>query len=457
MPNILLIGDIMLDINHIAECNRLANEAPIPIYNILETKYILGGAGNVANHLKSLNLDFIFLTLIGNDEYGLKVKDLLNEKNITNHLLIDNRPTTIKNRIFVNNKLVSRFDNESINGYNHLFVQDYIKTNNFDYIIISDYQKGLLTKDLYLYLIQYSQQNNIKILCDPKDNNLDKYKNIYLLKPNKKEFELLIRKKCNTIDEIIKEGIEFKKNMNISKLYITLAELGILYINHNNIPFYTPTKKTDVIDVTGAGDTILSLLLYIELNNIDENQIGHLCNYIGLKSVQTVGNYNINLTDINNFYLDNKILTINNLKILIQKLKKDNKKIVFTNGCFDIIHRGHVEYLKKSKELGDILILGLNSDSSIKQNKGDSRPYNKLEDRIYILEQFPFIDYIIVFDEKTPIDLINIINPNIYTKGAEYTKDNICNVLGENIRNKIVLIDYLNNYSSSKYINLLNH
>jgi D-beta-D-heptose 7-phosphate kinase/D-beta-D-heptose 1-phosphate adenosyltransferase len=451
---ILLIGDIILDTNYIGECNKLANEAPIPVYKILNKKNLLGGVGNVANNLKSLNINFTLLSLIGNDDNGKIIMDILNNKNINHKLFIDNRNTTQKNRIFINNKLVSRYDIEDTYQYDPYNIKQYIIENQLKYIIISDYQKGLLSKELYHFINEYSIQNNIKVICDPKDNDIDKYKNIYLLKPNKKEFELLINKKINTIDELINDGILLKNNLNISKLFITLAEKGILYIDQNDLPIYTDTKKIDIIDVTGAGDTILSLLVYCEINQID-NKIGELCNYIGLKSVQTIGNYNITIDDINLFFIQNKIISFNNINNLINNLK--NKKIVFTNGCFDIIHRGHIEYLKKSKELGDILILGLNSDSSIKLNKGNTRPFNKLEDRLYILEQFPFIDYIIIFDDKTPIKLLESIKPDIYTKGNEYTKDDICNVLGEWIREKIILIDYLNNYSSTKSIHYLSN
>jgi D-beta-D-heptose 7-phosphate kinase/D-beta-D-heptose 1-phosphate adenosyltransferase len=451
---ILLIGDIMLDTNYNAACNKLANEAPIPVYKILGKNNLLGGVGNVANNLKSLNINFILLTLVGNDDNGKIISNILNEKNINYKLFIDNqntRITTQKNRIFINNKLVSRFDIEDTLEYESNEIKQFISENNFDYIIISDYQKGLLSKELYQFINDYSIKNNIKVICDPKDNDINKYKNIYLLKPNKKEFELLINKKLNNIQDIINEGIILKKNLNISKLFITLAEKGILYINQKNDYIYTDTKKIDIIDVTGAGDSILSLLVYCEINNIPDNKIGELCNYIGLKSVQTVGNYNISIHDIHSFFIQNKVVSFDNLNYLLNNLK--NKKIVFTNGCFDIIHRGHIEYLKKSKDLGDTLIVGLNSDSSIKLNKGNNRPFNKLEDRIYILEQFPFIDYIIVFDDKTPIKLLELINPDVYTKGSEYTKDDICNVLGESIRDKIVLIDYLNDYSSTKYFN----
>jgi len=455
MNRILLIGDIMLDINYTGFCNRLANEAPLPIYKILSKKYLLGGVGNVANNLKSLKLDFILLSLVGNDEEGKIIKNILEEKEIKNNLFIDNRKTTTKNRIFIDNKLVSRFDNEDVFKYDYNNIINFLETNSFNYILISDYQKGFITKELYNYLKYYANKNNIKILCDPKDNNLDKYRNIYLLKPNKKEFEQLINKKCKSIDEITKEGIIFKKELNITRLYITLAEEGIIYINENNYYYYTPTNKSNVIDVTGAGDTILSLLIYLEINSIDENIIGNICNYIGLKSVSTVGNYTISLEDIHSYFIEQKVIKIKDLSNLITKLKKQNKKLVFTNGCFDIIHRGHIEYLKKSKKLGDILLVGLNSDNSIKMNKGNNRPYNKLEDRLYILEELYFIDYIVVFEDKTPKNIIDIIRPDIYTKGSEYSKDNICNVLGEELRDKIVLIDYLDGYSSSKYINLL--
>ena len=456
---ILLIGDVMLDVNYICECNRLANEAPIPVYKIIDKNYILGGAGNVANHLKSLDLDFIFLSIVGDDQEGYNVKDLLEKKNIDYMLFIDEkRKTTCKNRIFVNQKLVSRFDNEDISIYNFTKIKEFLSQKNFTHIVISDYQKGLMSLELYEYLKSYAKIKNSKIICDPKDNLLEKYKDVYLLKPNKQEFESLIGKQLYTIEEIKKEGLVLMKNLGLSKLVVTLSELGICYFNKSNSEaYYIPSKNSEqVIDVTGAGDTILSFIVYNEIYPIDESKFGEICNFIGHKSVQTVGNYNISLKHINEFYHQNKNIDLENLIKLVEKWKNENKKIVFTNGCFDIIHRGHVQYLQSSKKLGDILIVGINTDNSIKINKGNNRPFNKLEDRIFILEQMNFIDYIVSFDEKTPIKLLEIIEPDIYTKGKDYNKDQICDVLGESLREKIVLINYLENHSSTKCITYLN-
>jgi D-beta-D-heptose 7-phosphate kinase/D-beta-D-heptose 1-phosphate adenosyltransferase len=210
----------------------------------------------------------------------------------------------------------------------------------------------------------------------------------------------------------------------------------------------------NLVDVTGAGDTVLSVLVYSYLKDHDLLKASKMANYVGGKSVGVIGNYNITTEDINDYYKYE--MTENISKIIydyeIDKITKISKKhnIVFTNGCFDILHSAHIELLKFAKNQGDILIVGLNSDESIKRLKGESRPINNIDERAKILSLFDFIDYIIVFSDDTPLNIITMINPDVLIKGSDYNKENI---IGKEFVKQIILFDFVQNKSSTRVIN----
>lgn len=466
--SILVIGDIMLDINYITNVNRIAPEANIPIYNILETKYILGGASNVAFNLNNLNMNVELISIIGDDSQGIIIKDKLDSFNIKNKLFKDkNRHTTQKNRIFLDNKLCVRYDIEDTNEIETNIENDIItyvlNKQNVLGIIISDYDKGLITEKLSQIIIDYSNKNSIPIFVDPKLKNYMKYKNCFLFKPNIFEAEHITNQTNyeNQLNII-------KQKINCKHILLTRGKEGMILdsidnkIEHNNI-----IDVVDVVDVTGAGDIVMAVLVYnyIKTNNLFES--AKLANYIGGKSVKVVGNYNVTINDIDEYYtkfnssfkiLDNKLDNkldkiifdneIDNIKKI--SLLNSNNKIVFTNGCFDILHSAHIELLQFSKSQGDILVVGLNSDESIKRIKGQERPINDINERSKILSLFSFIDYIIIFNDDTPYNVINILKPNILIKGADY---NINNVIGNDLVKEVIFFNLIKEKSSTRIIN----
>ena len=450
--NIIIIGDILLDINNTAEIKRQAPEADIPIYNILEHNYILGGAANVAKNLKNLDTNVEIVSVIGNDIYGSKIKDMLDEKLINNKLFVDDsRKTTQKNRIFINDELKVRFDIEDTNDISDSMENDIIdyiaNKTNISAIIISDYDKGVVTEKLSTTIIDYANKNNIPTFVDPKLKNYYKYKNCFLIKPNQQESEIISgEKNIEKILNVIKEKIGCKN------ILLTRGKEGMIL---NNI--YNKIEHDEIInlvDVTGAGDTVLAVLVYSYLKDNDLLKASKMANYIGGKSVGVIGNYNITIDDINDYYKYE--MTEINSKIIydfeIDKITKISKKhnIVFTNGCFDILHSAHIELLKFAKNQGDVLVVGLNSDESIKRLKGETRPINNIDERAKILSLFDFIDYIIVFSDDTPLNIITMLTPDILIKGSDYNKENI---IGKEFVKQIILFDFVQNKSSTRVIN----
>jgi D-beta-D-heptose 7-phosphate kinase/D-beta-D-heptose 1-phosphate adenosyltransferase len=446
--DVIVIGDIMLDINYYSYIYRNAPEANIPIHNIHHIDYLLGGAANIAHNLSNLNLSIELLSVIGNDETGIKLKTLLDHKKIKHKLFMDNeRVTTQKNRIFNKNNLNIRYDIEDTKNINNEIANnlfDYIKNKKVKVIILSDYDKGVLTENLVKNIIEYSNNNNIYTFIDPKVKNFLKYKNCFCFKPNFYEAQEISKKTD------VQDMIEFiKENINCKNLVLTLGKDGIMLNNINNHIFHKEDIK--VTDVTGSGDIVLSILVYIFLSKKDLLLACKIANYIAGISVQVIGNYSLSKNDINNYYLNNpdsKIIYDTEISKIIELSKIEN--LVFTNGCFDILHSAHIQLLQYSKKQGDILVVGLNSDESIKRIKGEKRPINNQEERIKILSLFDFIDYIIVFNDDTPFNILKMLKPKILVKGSDYLIETI---IGREFCKEIKLFNYIENKSTSLIIN----
>ena len=438
----------MIDINNNSEVKRYAPEAEIPIYNIFDVNYILGGAANVAKNLKNLGTNVEIISVIGDDIYGNKIKSIFDSYNINNKLFIDReRKTTQKNRIFLDEKLNVRFDIEDTNDIPDNIENEIINyvtnKNNIDAIIISDYDKGVITEYLCQTIINYANKNSIPTFVDPKLKNYLKYKGCFLIKPNIYEAEQITNEK--NIEKILSTIIDRIQCQNV---LITRGKEGmVLNTISNNIQH---EQEFHLVDVTGAGDVVLSVLVfyYLKYNNLYD--ACKVSNYIGGKSIGTVGNFNINLNDIDE-YFNSKF----NQKIIydyeIDKIKSLSKKrnLVFTNGCFDILHSGHIKNLQFAKSKGDILVVGLNSDASIKRLKGPERPINDINERSTILSLFDFIDYIIIFSDDTPYNVLKLLKPDILVKGSDYKNQNI---IGCEFVEKIVLFDYIEGKSSTNII-----
>ena len=446
--NILVIGDVMLDINYFSKIDRIAPEADIPIYNIIDINYILGGASNVAQNLHNLKTNIELISVIGQDESGKIIQSLLSKQKINNKLFIDNeRKTTQKNRIFYENSIKNRYDIEDQHDIDSLLEENilsYVKQKKqINAIVISDYNKGIITHKLCKELINYANNNNIYTFVDPKIKNYEKYSKCFCFKPNLLEGQQISGKTDKeNILEFIKENIECKN------IVLTCGKDGII-VNHceNN---FIHENEIQVTDVTGSGDLVLSVLVYIYLIKKDILLAGKVANLIAGKSVQLIGNYKLSLDEIE-YYLNYK-----NRKIIydyetdrIINLSR-NKNIVFTNGCFDILHSGHIKNLQFSKKQGDLLIVGLNSDCSIKRLKGENRPINDIKERSDMLSLFDFIDYIIIFYDDTPLNILKLLKPNKLIKGSDYKKENI---IGLEYVNEVILFDYVDNKSTTLIIN----
>ena len=452
---ILVIGDIILDINHYCEVIRNAPEANIPVYNTLNTDYILGGAANVAKNIKILEPYVELITVIGEDESGARLTQILDGLQIEHKLYVDSsRKTTQKNRIIHDGQIKTRYDIESVhsidNGIEPAIIE-YVKSkSNIGAIVFSDYGKGLLTQTLCESVISYANSCNILTFVDPKPTNAIKYKSCFCFKSNLVEGQTITGK--TSPRDVLSE---LKIQIQCEHVVLTCGENGI-YVD--NIEHHIQHKsKIRAVDVTGSGDVVLSsivhLYLFLGRNPVNaRNDIYKACqiaNYIAGKGVGVIGNYCVSKSDIDEFVDP----VIDSRRDRIEMIRRIHKNIVFTNGCFDIVHSAHIKLLQFAKKHGSILVVGLNSDDSIKRLKGETRPINNIQERCELLLNLGIVDYIIVFSDDTPANILRILRPNIIIKGGDYTVDM---VIGREYADETIIYEYKPGTSTTNIIDRIN-
>jgi D-beta-D-heptose 7-phosphate kinase / D-beta-D-heptose 1-phosphate adenosyltransferase len=456
---ILVVGDIIYDKYWFGDINKISPEAPIPILNFQREEMRLGGAANVAANIVALGGNAMLIGCVGDDSQGKKVEKELNQVGITNKLIfLKNQITIIKQRIISQRQHIVRIDFD--NGYKDVSDTNFFQLiseniNNYDLIILSDYGKGTLSS--IKKIISLAKSMGKKIIIDPKGNDFSKYENASILTPNFSEFINIVGF-CNSEEEIISKAKTLCNKLKLGYLLLTRGAKGMTLISNNETPLHLDAFTRDVFDVTGAGDTVLATLASCISSGFAIKEALYFSNKAASLVVSKFGTSTIFLEDLkkvfaNKYIYRNKLLRRNDLKKEIKLLKKSGKTIIMTNGCFDILHMGHIRYLKEAKELGDILIVALNSDISIKNIKGIKRPINNEIPRLEVLAALEFVDIITLFNENTPIEVIKVIKPNILVKAGDYKLNEI---VGSDIVKKyngqIKLLTYYEGYSTSNAI-----
>ncbi|OCL87911.1 Bifunctional protein HldE [Aliarcobacter thereius] len=460
-PNILVVGDLMIDHYLWGSCDRISPEAPVQVVNVKKESATLGGAGNVINNLVALGSDVEVISVIGDDSVANELKLLLDEIGVnSNNLVIEkDRKTSKKSRLMASNQQVLRYDSESVENINEESSKKILEAiskniKSYDAIILSDYKKGVLTDSLTQNIIKIANENSIKVLADPKGKDFSKYKGAYTLTPNKKEAIEATNIDIKDDNSLILALKDLKQKCNLDISLITLSEQGIAIYDENL--FTSPTVAREVFDVTGAGDTVIASITFALSCGLDIKKALYFANLAAGVVVGKIGSATASLDEIyeyesslNKSSSSSHIKTFAEIEQLSLKFHNQGKKIVFTNGCFDILHVGHVKYLQEAKSYGDVLILGLNADSSVKKLKGDSRPINNQDDRAYILASLESVDYVVVFEEETPYELIKLIRPHILVKGGDYEgKD----VVGQDIADELKLVQFVDGKSTTNTI-----
>ena len=460
-PAIAVVGDLMVDRYIWGACERISPEAPVQVVNIEKESSLLGGAGNVLHNLKALDAHIGLYSAIGEDETAQELQRLIGALDPMHTTIIGEkgRRSTQKSRVIASGQQVLRFDDESTepitpSSQDQLYHALTETIQRYDAVLLSDYGKGVLTEDLTQKIIALCNRHNIPVLVDPKGTDYNKYRHATLLTPNKKEASLALGKAIKSQEDLHSALSTLKEQLALTYAVITLSEEGIALLD--DTPKVIPTVAREVYDVTGAGDTVLAALGVALAAGIEIEEACHFANKAAAVVVAKVGSATATLNEIEEYehslnkgQAESKIKDLVQIERIAKRLKEQKRKIVFTNGCFDILHKGHAAYLEKAKAQGDILIVGLNSDESVRRLKGETRPINPLEDRAFLLAALESVDYVVPFEEDTPYSLISRILPHLLVKGADYRGKE---VVGSDLAQEVVLIDLVEGRSTSNMI-----
>lgn len=461
--SILVVGDVMLDTYYKGEVTRISPEAPVPVFRKKSENSVLGGAANVAANLVAADQNVSVLSVIGNDIGGKMLCEALKQMGINTELLETfGRNTTVKTRFMANhNQQLLRLDvedtaplTETESGHLLLNLKDRIA--HFDLILVSDYRKGLLTHRFTQGVIRIAGEHGIPVIVDVKDPDVEKYKHAYLLKPNKKELQDLTGMPVESDEEIIAASRKLRQICETTYVLTTCGARGMVLVGDGE-PYFISAVGQEVFDVTGAGDTTIAYLAACMVNDFHMREAVEIANYAAGIQVRKVGTSLVSWREVREFLTGKKEGAGHKIiqGEVLDSFRRDheNQRIVFTNGCFDILHIGHIRYMQEAARLGDILIIGLNSDASVKRLKGPERPVNSEEDRAELLCALGFVDYVTVFDEDTPFELISKIQPDVLVKGGDYEPDG---VVGRDIvegrGGKLVLIPFVKGKSTTRLL-----
>ena len=470
-PNILLVGDFMLDVYTYGDALRISPEAPVPVLKVTETEYRCGGAGSVAADLADLGAVPSCLGVIGKDQNGQKIKDELTKigADTSGLLTVPDRPTISKQRLIGlaqhrHRQQLMRIDEESTeplaDELNEAILRAYKeKLNKADVICLQDYNKGLLSPSLCKQMIQIATKAKKRILVDPYlASDYSKYAGATLITPNRQEASTAVGFEINTTEDARRAAEKLLHDFQLESVVITLDKEGA-YLSTDGLSELVSARPRSVYDVTGAGDMVLATLAIALAADCDYKTAVQLCNITAGIEVEKFGAATVSIEEIINEIVSQnrgksgKVRSIDSLVDELSWHHRQKTTIVFTNGCFDVVHRGHTEFLKFCKSQGDIVVVGLNSDSSVKAIKGPGRPINNQYDRAAVLAALETVDYITVFDEPDPLSLIKQIRPDILVKGQDWAQKGVIGQeFVESYGGKVVLAPLVEGKSSTTTI-----
>ncbi|MBI0157482.1 MULTISPECIES: bifunctional D-glycero-beta-D-manno-heptose-7-phosphate kinase/D-glycero-beta-D-manno-heptose 1-phosphate adenylyltransferase HldE [Gilliamella] len=429
--NVLVVGDIMLDRYWYGGTNRISPEAPVPIVKVDALEERAGGAANVAMNITSLGGSTRLIGFTGIDEPAKVLDEQLTKRNVhCDFVSVSTHPTITKLRVLSRNQQLIRIDfEEGFNSVDHTPILERIESalSTSKVLVLSDYAKGALTA--VQAMIKQAQKGNVPILVDPKGTDFERYRGATLLTPNMSEFEAVVGV-CKTDQEIIEKGYQLIKQYDLKALLVTRSEKGMTLLQLDKPVYHLPTQAKEVFDVTGAGDTVIATLAASLAAGQSLEESCFLANAAAGVVVGKLGTSTVSQVELSNAIRARTddgfgVMTEETLKEEIRKARLRGEKIVMTNGCFDILHAGHVSYLANARKLGDRLVVAVNSDASVKQLKGSSRPINPLMQRMIVLGALDSVDWVVPFEEETPQRLIASILPDVLVKGGDYKPEDI--------------------------------
>lgn len=453
--HVLVIGDIMLDRYWHGDTSRISPEAPVPVVLVVDEEERPGGAANVALNIVALGARVTLLGVTGNDEHADMLQTTLEAAGVECHFLrMDSMPTITKLRVLSRHQQLIRLDFEDSFAefeQTDLMQQFRASLNGVGAVVLSDYGKGTLTGSADL--IEQAQQHNIPVLIDPKGRDFSPYRGATVITPNLSEFEAVVGE-CDNDDELVTRGQALCREMEIDSLLVTRSDKGMSLLRDNAEPVHLPTQAREVYDVTGAGDTVIAGLATSMAAGQAAEQAMQVANLAAGIVVGKLGTATASVGELRRA-LQTQQGRIDEADLLqsVQDARDHGERIIMTNGCFDILHAGHVGYLEAAKKLGDRLIIAVNDDESVRRLKGEQRPINPLEQRMAVLAGLACVDWVVPFSEDTPERLICKLLPDVLIKGGDYRPEEIAG--GQCVQDnggEVIVVDYEEGVSTTRIV-----
>lgn len=434
---VLVIGDIMLDRYTWGEVERISPEAPVPVVRVLQQSDQPGGAGNTAMNIASLGGKPTLVGFCGHDGEAHTLEQLLRDGAVEPRIVrVSDRPTTTKLRIVGGKQQMLRVDRETISGFPEAAfatLKSHIDAalENTDAVVLSDYGKGVLTETICQHAISKARKRGIPVLVDPKQRSFACYRGATTICPNLRELSLATGVPTKELDSLLTAGQDMVRELELDYVTATLSEKGIALLRSDS-RFVAPAVARQVFDVSGAGDTVIATLALAVAGGLHMEAAVQLANVAAGIAVSKVGTVPVSADELLlsimpelGLQTAEKVVTMDGLRARAHAWRQAGERVTFTNGCFDLLHIGHITLLETARREGDRLVVGINSDSSVQGLKGSTRPIVGEKERAQILASLSAVDAVIIFDDSTPLRVIEVLRPDVIVKGGDYTEDTI--------------------------------
>ena len=457
--NITVIGDVMLDRFWSGASRRVSPEAPVPVVNVSGQEDRAGGAGNVAVNLAELGVTVSLVGLCGDDEHARALRSCVESAGVRWNVMPCKADTIVKLRVLSRNQQLLRMDfEETLAPYaNDLFLR-YAQQHlaDADLVILSDYAKGTL--QLVQPLLAYCREAGKRTLVDPKGTDFERYRGATLMTPNLSELEAVVGP-CDTDEALVEKAGNLRAALELDAILVTRSEAGMTLIERDGPAQHLTASAQEVFDVTGAGDTVIAVMAGGLSAGLSMADAARYANHAAGVVVAKLGTASVTPEELEHAISDRDLDSFDRRpsedEVLsrLAECRAAGQRIVMTNGCFDLLHPGHIRYLQQAAKLGDLLIVAVNDDDSVRRLKGAGRPVNTVEDRMAVLAALEAVDFVLPFSEDTPERLIDLVAPDTLVKGGDYTVEQIAgheSVLARG--GDVIILDFVPGHSTTEMI-----